>query len=192
MSAPDEQADLFDAMPELPAASERRWTVRRKAAVIEGVRGGWVPIEEACRLYGISVDEFLAWERDIEEFGVPGLRTTRYQIYRSSKLCRRPRRTGSIGLGGAGDGLVKRTRPCPPPYSSSSTASASPPSIQESSLGSLVCWLAVNPHAGLGGVWNRGPGARRCRVTPMRRARDRQAIGFTQANRRRPRLLALL
>ena len=60
MSAPDEQADPFGAMPELPAATERRWTVRRKAAVIEGVRGGWVPIEEACRLYGISVDEFLS------------------------------------------------------------------------------------------------------------------------------------
>ena len=106
MSAPDEQADPFGAMPELPAASERRWTVRRKAAVIEGVRGGWVPIEEACRLYGISVDEFLAWERDIEQFGVPGLRTTRYQIYRSPKLRRRPRRTGSAGLGpGPGTGL---------------------------------------------------------------------------------------
>ena len=99
MSAPDEQADPFDAMPELPAASERRWTVRRKAAVIEGVRGGWVPIEEAYRLYGISVDEFLAWERDIEQFGVPGLRTTRYQIYRSPRQRRRPRRTGSAGLG---------------------------------------------------------------------------------------------
>jgi len=29
-----------------------------------------------------SLDEFLAWERDIDQFGVHGLRSTRYQIYR--------------------------------------------------------------------------------------------------------------
>jgi hypothetical protein len=64
--SPDDpnQTDAFGPMPELPLLS-RRWTVRRKAAVIEAVRGGWVPIEEACRLYNLSVDEFLAWERDI-------------------------------------------------------------------------------------------------------------------------------
>ena len=75
------QADTFGRMPELPSLS-KRWTVRRKAAVIEAVRGGWVPIEEACRLYELSVEEFLAWERDIDQFGVHGLRSTRFQIYR--------------------------------------------------------------------------------------------------------------
>src|SRR5947207_14366349 len=50
-------ADAFGRMPELPAPHQR-WTVRRKAAVIEAVRGGWVPIEEVCRLYNLSVDEF--------------------------------------------------------------------------------------------------------------------------------------
>ena len=48
------------AMPDLPSPSEQRWTFRRKAAVIEAVRGGWVPIEEVCWLYTLSVDEFLA------------------------------------------------------------------------------------------------------------------------------------
>ncbi len=77
--APEED---FEPMPDLPPETERRWTVRRKAAVIEAVRGGWLPIEEACRLYIISVDEFIAWERDIDQFGVHGLRSTRYQISR--------------------------------------------------------------------------------------------------------------
>jgi hypothetical protein len=72
----------------LPSLS-RRWTVRRKAAVIEDVRGGWVPIEEACRLYKLSVDEFLAWERDIDRHGLHGLRSTRYQIYRDTETGRR-------------------------------------------------------------------------------------------------------
>ena len=80
--------DIFGQMPELPSLS-RRWTVRRKAAVIEAVRGGWVPIEEVCRLYKLSVDEFLAWERDIDRYGMHGLRATRYQIYRDTEERRR-------------------------------------------------------------------------------------------------------
>jgi len=76
--------DAFGPMPELPRPMQR-WTVRRKAAVIAAVRGGWVPIEEACELYDISVDEFLAWERDLDRYGIHGLRTTRYQIYRDTE-----------------------------------------------------------------------------------------------------------
>ena len=56
--------------------------------MIEAVRGGWVPVDEVCRLYNLSVDEFLAWERDIDRNGVPGLRTTRYQIYRDTEARR--------------------------------------------------------------------------------------------------------
>jgi hypothetical protein len=80
-------ADEIGVMPELPSLS-RRWTVRRKAAVIEAVRGGWVPIEEVCRLYKLSVDEFLAWERDIDRHGIHGLRSPRYQIYRDTNAAR--------------------------------------------------------------------------------------------------------
>jgi hypothetical protein len=80
--------EVFRRIPELPALSER-WTVRRKAAVIQAVRGGWVPIEEIVRLYNLSVDEFLAWERDVDRYGVPGLRTTRFQIYRGTERRKR-------------------------------------------------------------------------------------------------------
>lgn len=71
-------------IPELPRAGQR-WTVRRKATVVEAVRGGLMPIDEVCLLYNISVDEFVAWERDLDRYGVPGLRTTRYQIYRQTE-----------------------------------------------------------------------------------------------------------
>jgi hypothetical protein len=80
----DDWRDILDQAPEL-ASPGQRWTARRKAALIQAVRGGWVPIEEACRQYKLSVDEFLAWERDIDRYGVPGLRTTRYQIYRNTQ-----------------------------------------------------------------------------------------------------------
>lgn len=83
-TAPDDDGSyLLNQVPQLPSPGQR-WTARCKAAVIEAVRGGWIPIEEACRLYNISVDEFLAWERDIDRNGVPGLRSTRYQIYRDT------------------------------------------------------------------------------------------------------------
>jgi hypothetical protein len=52
--------------------------------VIAGVRAGWLPVEDVCQLYKLSVDELLAWERDIDRNGVPGLRVTRYQIYRDT------------------------------------------------------------------------------------------------------------
>ena len=65
------------ALPNPPS----RWTVRRKAAVVEAVRSGWASTEEICDRYQISVDEFLAWERDLDRHGVPGLRVTRLQIY---------------------------------------------------------------------------------------------------------------
>ena len=71
-------------IPELPRAGQR-WTVRRKATVVEAVRGGLMPIEEVCRVYNVSIDELLAWERDMDRNGVPGLRTTRYQIYRDTE-----------------------------------------------------------------------------------------------------------
>ena len=49
----------------------------------------WVPIEEICRLYTLSVDEFLAWERDIDRHGIHGLRSTRLQIYRDTEARKR-------------------------------------------------------------------------------------------------------
>src|SRR5712692_10791229 len=78
------RADALGPMPRLPRLRQR-WTVRRKAAVIEAIRSGWLRIEDACRLYALSVDEFVAWERDIDRHGIHGLRATRLQIYRDTE-----------------------------------------------------------------------------------------------------------
>ena len=75
--------DSLDLVPDLPRPTQR-WTARRKATVIQAVRGGRVPIEEMCRVYNISMNEYLAWERDVDRYGVPGLRATRFQIYRDT------------------------------------------------------------------------------------------------------------
>ena len=68
----------------LPPPHTKRWTVRRKAAVIEAVRAKMLSVEEACTRYRISIDEFRAWERDFEQHGIPGLRSTRVGIYRKT------------------------------------------------------------------------------------------------------------
>jgi hypothetical protein len=69
------------ALPKPPS----RWTIRRKAAVVAAVRDGWATIEEICGRYQISIDEFLAWERNLDRYGVPGLRVTRLQFYRAKE-----------------------------------------------------------------------------------------------------------
>jgi transposase-like protein len=66
------------------APSRERWTVRRKAAIVKAVRGGRVSLDEICRAYKLSFEELLAWERDMNRDGAPGLRATRYQIYRQT------------------------------------------------------------------------------------------------------------
>jgi hypothetical protein len=73
---------------ELPAPNTKRWVVRRKAIVVAAVRSGALSLQEACRRYNLSVEEFLAWQRSIDRYGVPGLRVTRLQIYRDTDALR--------------------------------------------------------------------------------------------------------
>jgi hypothetical protein len=68
---------------DLPPPNTKRWIARRKAAVVNGVRCGAIGLEEACHRYELSEEEFLAWERGMENYGVPGLRITRLQIYQN-------------------------------------------------------------------------------------------------------------
>ncbi len=69
---------------DLPPSNTKRWVIRRKALVVAAVRGGLISLEEACRRYSLSVEEFLSWQQAIDRHGLPGLRTTRIQLYRDS------------------------------------------------------------------------------------------------------------
>ncbi|HVC52143.1 MAG TPA: DUF1153 domain-containing protein [Stellaceae bacterium] len=73
---------------DLPPSDTKRWVVRRKAIVVAAVRNGSLSLQEACRRYHLSVEEFLAWQRAIDAHGVPGLRVTRLQIYRDTDATR--------------------------------------------------------------------------------------------------------
>lgn len=71
------------SLDQLPPPGTKRWVIRRKAAVVAAVRGGLLTLEDACTRYNLSVEEFLSWQRLIERHGLPGLRATRLQEYRS-------------------------------------------------------------------------------------------------------------
>lgn len=79
---PDGQPLTLDS---LPPPQTKRWVSRRKAEVVAAVRAGLLTLEEACARYNISMEEFLSWQRLIDNHGVRGLRVTRLQHYRQNR-----------------------------------------------------------------------------------------------------------
>ena len=70
-------------LSDLPPGDTERWVIRRKAEVVAAVRGGLLSLEDACDKYRLTSEEFLAWQKSIDQHGLAGLRTTRIQQYRS-------------------------------------------------------------------------------------------------------------
>ena len=73
------------SVDDLPPPETKRWVIRRKAEVVAGVRAGLISLEDACKRYKLSIEEFLSWQRMIDSHGLRGLRVTRLQDYRASK-----------------------------------------------------------------------------------------------------------
>ena len=73
----------------LPPAETRRWSSRRKAAIVIALRAGVLNRQEACERYTLSLEELAAWETALDQNGIPGLRVTRLQIYRAAPLRKR-------------------------------------------------------------------------------------------------------
>ena len=70
------------SVADLPPPGTQRWVIRRKAEVVAAVRGGLMPIEDACTRYVLTIEEFSGWQRLIDLHGLAGLRATRTQQYR--------------------------------------------------------------------------------------------------------------
>jgi transposase-like protein len=79
---PLQQKELKTTLP-LPG---ERWVPRRKAMVVEALRNGEITIEELCLRYELSPAELASWIDAFEQYGEPGLRATRFQIYREVEL----------------------------------------------------------------------------------------------------------
>ncbi|MGB8274850.1 MAG: DUF1153 domain-containing protein [Alphaproteobacteria bacterium] len=72
------------SLADLPSPDTKRWVIRRKAEVVAGVRSGVISLEDACKRYKLSIEEFLSWQRMIDSHGMRGLRVTRLQDYRTN------------------------------------------------------------------------------------------------------------
>ncbi|MGC2199356.1 MAG: DUF1153 domain-containing protein [Stellaceae bacterium] len=79
-------------MTSLPSPGTKRWVARRKVAVVAAVSSGQITLQEACRRYQLSEEEFFSWQRAFETYGVEGLRATCLQQYRGGRSARPARR----------------------------------------------------------------------------------------------------
>jgi hypothetical protein len=79
-------------LADLPSPQTKRWVIRRKAEVVAAVRGGLLSLEDACGRYALNPEEFLSWQRCVDNYGLAGLRATRIQFYRASAMMLRHHR----------------------------------------------------------------------------------------------------
>lgn len=83
---------------ELPSPDTSRWVARRKAQVVDAVRAGRLSIEEACRIYRLTVEELAGWQRGFLRYGLAGLKVSRRRIgeARAKGLGRRPKSSARL------------------------------------------------------------------------------------------------
>ena len=75
---------------DLPPPDTKRWVTRRKAVIVSAVRTGVISLEEVCRRYELSVEEFLAWQRAIDT-----RRSAGFTRHPATNLSRQPALSGS-------------------------------------------------------------------------------------------------
>ncbi|MCB9979077.1 MAG: DUF1153 domain-containing protein [Rhodospirillales bacterium] len=68
--------------PPLPPPNTVRWVKSRKAAVVHAVQDGRISREDACRRYGLSMEELQSWEELSGKFGDNALKATAIKLYR--------------------------------------------------------------------------------------------------------------
>jgi hypothetical protein len=74
-ASPAAQDNSKSSAKALPARSPR-WVPHRKAEVLDAVRRGSISLGEACKIYELSLEEFLTWQRGDALYGLAGLRAT--------------------------------------------------------------------------------------------------------------------
>ena len=77
--------DSTMTLDDLPPADTKRWVTARKATVVNAVRSGLISLEEACRRYALSVEEFVIWQSLLDQHGIAALRVTRANQFRKPR-----------------------------------------------------------------------------------------------------------
>jgi hypothetical protein len=71
---------------DLPSSHAQRWFPLSKAKVVTAVRGGLIGVEEVCRRYRLTSEEFENWQSEFERDGIKGLRVTRIKNRKRTAL----------------------------------------------------------------------------------------------------------
>jgi hypothetical protein len=79
-----DRGQLQMMLNELPPPDTKRWVIKRKAAVVAAVKKGAISLDQVCRRYNLSAEEFLTWQELVDKHGVRGLRVTKLKDYRTS------------------------------------------------------------------------------------------------------------
>ena len=58
---------------DLPCAKTKRWLIGRKADVVDAVHGGLLSVEDACRGYSRTLEEFVTWRTAVHRWPSRGL-----------------------------------------------------------------------------------------------------------------------
>lgn len=83
---PKQAQEHSQSLEDLPSPHTRRWDTKRKAQVVEAVRSGRITLDQACEIYAMSVDEFLAWQSLFDRYGAKGLMATRVKEFRERRI----------------------------------------------------------------------------------------------------------
>ncbi|MDB5670751.1 MAG: hypothetical protein JWO25_1710 [Alphaproteobacteria bacterium] len=79
-------------LADLPSPETRRWVARRKAEVVAAVQAGLLPLEEALRLYRLTIEEFASWQRALLRHGLGGLKASRLHVSEADERLGRGRK----------------------------------------------------------------------------------------------------
>jgi hypothetical protein len=70
------------SLADLSPADTERWVIRRKAEIVVAVQGGLLTCKEACARYGLTAEEFSAWQAALHRHGLAGLKIKRLAYVR--------------------------------------------------------------------------------------------------------------
>ena len=76
------------SLGDLPPPDTRRWVPRRKAEVVAAVERGVLTADDACKRYGLTMEELASWRQLAHQHGRKGLRVTQLQKYQERPLRR--------------------------------------------------------------------------------------------------------
>ena len=104
--SPDLVHSGIDPLQDLPSPDIRFWVPRHKAAVVSAVRSGMLSIDDACKRYMLTEEEFHSWDEAFTQYGVVGLRTSQRERRKVPRQAVSEPATASLHAGASVDCVI--------------------------------------------------------------------------------------